>query len=170
MEKYTIGDNAPEEINVLVEIPLGEIKKFELNPQTGTIEVDRVLATTMPFPYNYGFIPQTLAGDGDALDAMVLSDQVLAKGQVVVCRPVALLKMEDEHGVDGKVLCVPVASQESPYAKINDLADIDLPTKEKIALFFKHYKENESKQWTKVFDFIDRAEALAIIKSSEIKK
>ena len=166
MTDIKIGDKAPEEINVLVEIPLGEIKKFELNPQTGAIEVDRVLATTMPFPYNYGFIPQTLAGDGDALDAMILSDQVLTKGQVIVCRPVALLKMEDEHGVDGKVLCVPVDSQESQYAKISDLADIDLPVKEKIALFFKHYKETESNGWTKVFDFFDRTEAFKVIKTS----
>ena len=166
MEKYTIGDKAPEQINVLVEIPLGEIKKFELNPQTGILEVDRVLAATMPFPYNYGFIPQTLASDGDALDAVILSDQVLPKGQAVVCWPVALLKMEDEHGVDGKVLCVPIDSQESQYNKINDLADIGLPVREKIALFFKHYKETESDKWTKVFDFADRAMALELIESS----
>ncbi|MFA6594348.1 MAG: inorganic diphosphatase [Candidatus Buchananbacteria bacterium] len=169
LTKIKIGDEAPEKINVLVEIPLGETKKFELNPRTGMLEVDRELATTMPFPFNYGFIPETLADDGDALDAMILSAETLTKGQVVACRPVAMLKMEDEHGVDGKILCVPVESEEKVYAGLNDLAEIDLATQEKIALFFKHYKETESDKWTKVFDFADQSEALKAIEAARVR-
>ncbi|MFA5124637.1 MAG: inorganic diphosphatase [Patescibacteria group bacterium] len=166
INKLKIGDKAPEEVNILVEVPLGEIKKFELNPQTGSLEVDRVLATTLPFPFSYGLIPETLADDGDTLDAMILSDQVLQKGRVIVCRPVAILKMEDEQGQDSKILVVPINEMNESYTRIKDLADLDLSLKEKVSLFFKHYKESERERWSKVYEFGDKDEAINAIKES----
>ena len=166
INKPKIGDKAPEELNILVEIPLGEIKKFELNPRTNSLEAERVLATTLPFPFNYGFIPETLADDGDALDAMILSNQILAKGRIAVGRPVSILKMTDEHGRDNKILVVPVNETDENYSRINDLTDLTLPMKEKISLFFKHYKETEKDRWSKVYEFGDKAEAIAAIRES----
>jgi len=163
-----IGESAPEEFNVVVEIPKGSAVKYEMSEATGKLEVDRLLGSSFSYPYNYGFIPETLADDGDAIDAMILTDQVLEKSQVVACRPVAILQMEDEKGRDEKIICVAVNEMDKDFSQLKDLDDIDLPLLEKIKLFFKQYKDTEKNKWTKVQNFGDRQEAIkAIVQAQE---
>jgi inorganic pyrophosphatase len=166
--KLKIGDRAPEEFNVMVEIPKGSAVKYEISEATGKLEVDRLLGSSFSYPYNYGFIPETLADDGDALDAMILTDQVLEKSQLVVCRPVAILEMEDEKGKDEKIICVAVNEADENFSRIKDLSDLDLSCLEKIKLFFKQYKDTEKNKWTKVQNFNDRRAAMkAIMRAHE---
>ena len=111
MMKLTAGDNAPEEINVFVEIPQGSSIKYEVDKDSGFLFVDRFLHTAMAYPFNYGFIPQTNADDGDALDVLLISSLPVMPGSVVRARPIGILEMEDEAGMDNKILAVPIAIQ-----------------------------------------------------------
>lgn len=162
MAKIKIGERAPKEFNVVVEIPQGSAVKYELN-RSGVLEVDRLIGAAEAYPYSYGFIPETLAGDGDPLDAVVVSAQAIEPKSVIACRPIGVLRMEDEAGPDEKILAVPINEVDPAYAQIKDLGDLDLPAREKIKLFFAQYKEMEKSKWSKVRDFGDQAEALAVI-------
>lgn len=172
LEKIGAGKKAPNEINVFVEIPQGSGVKYEFDEKMDAIEVDRFIGSASVYPFNYGFIPMTLADDGDAMDVMILSSMAVAPGSVMVCRPIGLLEMEDEHGVDTKILAVPAHGVDPFYAHIEKLEDVDMPTKERIKLFFKQYKEMEADRWSKVQNFGDRKAALAAIRGalSKFKK
>ena len=166
LEKIKIGDKAPEEVSAIIEIPQGSAVKYEIDTDTGNLEVDRFIGSSSVYPFNYGFIPETLADDGDALDVLVISSLPVAPESVIAVKPIGVLWMEDEHGKDEKILAVPTDEVDPFYAHVNDLNDIDLPTRERIKLFFKQYKEMESNRWSEVENFGDRKEALIAVKEA----
>lgn len=164
ISKVSIGKNPPEEVTVIVEIPQGSAVKYELDKESGIIMVDRFAFTTMVYPFNYGFIPNTHAEDGDAVDVLVLSTYPVLPGCGINVRPVGMLEMEDEEGIDTKILAVPTAKVDPFYAHINDIGDIDEITKKKIQHFFNHYKELEKNKWVKTRDFLGKEKAYESIK------
>jgi inorganic pyrophosphatase len=103
IDAISIGQNPPKEINVIVEVPVGgEPIKYEMDKEAGTLVVDRFLYTSMRYPGNYGFIPHTLSGDGDPVDVLIANQRGIIPGAVVACRPVGVLKMQDEAGACAK--------------------------------------------------------------------
>ena len=151
LDAVTPGKNAPEAFNVIIEIPMNaDPVKYEVDKDTGAIFVDRFMSTAMHYPTNYGYVPQTISGDGDPVDVLVITPVPLIPGVVVTCRAIGILKMTDEAGEDGKVLAVPVdkiLSLYSQWKKPEDLNPFRLKT---IAHFFEHYKDLEEGKWVKV--------------------
>jgi inorganic pyrophosphatase len=151
LDNVTPGSKAPEEFNVIIEIPMNaDPVKYEVDKATGAIFVDRFMSTAMHYPTNYGYVPQTVSGDGDPVDVLVITPVPLIPGVVVRCRAIGILKMTDEAGEDGKVLAVPVdkiLSLYSQWKKPEDLNPFRLKT---IAHFFEHYKDLEEGKWVKV--------------------
>ncbi|MCI4408009.1 MAG: inorganic diphosphatase [Thermofilum sp.] len=160
------GKNPPEDIYVVVEIPLGSNVKYEMDKESGMIFVDRVLFTSMFFPFNYGFVPKTLEEDGDPVDVVLLSYDSVAPGSVVRARPIGLLEMEDENGPDSKIIAVPHEKIDNRFAKIKDINDVDDAVKERIKHFFEHYKELEKGKWVKVRNWKGREAALEAIQKA----
>jgi len=144
------GKNPPEDIYVVVEIPQGSGIKYELDKETGVIFVDRFLFTAMYYPFNYGFIPQTLADDGDPVDVLVISREPVVPGSVIRCRPIGMLEMRDEEGIDAKVIAVPHEKLDPSYADIKTVDQLPEIIRERIKHFFEHYKELEPGKWVKV--------------------
>lgn len=145
------GAKAPAEINVIIEIPMrGEPVKYEVDKETGAIFVDRFLEVSMVYPCNYGYVPQTLSGDGDPVDVLVPTPVPLIAGSVIRCRPVGMLAMEDESGTDTKVLAVPIDKVYRKYAHIQKATDLSPGLIERITHFFEHYKDLEKGKWVKV--------------------
>ena len=158
------GKNPPEEINVIVEIPKdSEPVKYEMDKDSGAIFVDRILSTPMRYPCNYGFVPQTLCGDGDPADVLVVLPLPLVPGSVVRCRPVGVLKMSDEAGSDEKILAVPVAKIFNGYAHVEDIDQVSSHWLERIGHFFEHYKDLEKGKWVKIEGWGNAAEAKQIL-------
>ena len=154
------GRDVPNEINVVIEIPKdAEPVKYEVDKATGAIFVDRVLATPMRYPCNYGYVPHTLCGDGDPVDVLVLMPLPLIPGAVIRCRPVAMLRMTDESGEDTKIVAAPAIKVFSHYDHINDLADVAQHWRDRIGHFFEHYKDLEKGKWVKVDGWDDAAAA-----------
>ncbi|MFZ2737138.1 MAG: inorganic diphosphatase [Burkholderiaceae bacterium] len=151
LDLVTPGENAPESFNVIIEIPMNaDPVKYEVDKASGAIFVDRFMSTAMHYPTNYGYVPKTISGDGDPVDVLVITPVPLIPGVVVTCRPIGILKMEDEAGQDGKVLAVPtdkILSIYSHWKKPQDLNPLRLKT---IAHFFEHYKDLEEGKWVKV--------------------
>lgn len=160
MKNLSSGKNAPHEINVLVEIPLGSLVKYELDKDSGYMFVDRFAFTTMGYPANYGFIPGTMSGDGDPVDVLVLSVYPVQSGSVIPAIPIGVLEMEDESGVDWKVIAVPPLKVDPFFGKFKDLKDVDEALKNKIKHFFEHYKELEPGKWVKVKEWKGKEAAL----------
>jgi len=145
------GRDIPNEINVIIEIPMeSEPVKYEVDKDSGTLFVDRFLSTSMRYPCNYGYIPLTLSEDNDPVDVLVLCPFPVIGGSVVRCRPIAMLKMEDEKGPDTKLLAVPIAELTPLYAHVNKPSDISPNVLAEIKHFFEHYKDLEPKKWVKV--------------------
>lgn len=151
----SIGNNPPQEINVFVEIPQGSQIKYQLDKKSGEIFVDRFLYTAMVFPFNYGFIPETMGEDKDPLDILVISSAKVAPGVVLPSRPIGLLEMEDEEGIDNKIIGVPTIKIDPFMAKIQDIGDLDENLKNRIKHFFEHYKELEPNKWVKIKNWKD---------------
>jgi len=150
LDLVPFGKNAPDEVNVIIEIPMGgEPIKYEVDKDSGAIFVDRVLGTSMRYPCNYGYIPHTLCGDGDPADVLVYMNNPLLPGSVVKCRPIGMFKMTDESGEDAKILAVPVSKITKFYDKVNDISDLPEIALEQIAHFFERYKDLESGKWVK---------------------
>ena len=150
LDNVTPGNKAPDEFNVVIEIPMNaDPIKYEVDKETSAIFVDRFMSTAMHYPTNYGYVPKTLSGDGDPVDVLVITPVPLIPGVVVTCRPIGILKMQDEAGEDGKVLAVPIPKILSLYnwEKPEYLSPIRLKT---IAHFFEHYKDLEPGKWVKV--------------------
>ena len=125
MEAIAIGNNPPEDVNVIIEVPVGgEPIKYEMDKAAGTMVVDRFLYTSMRYPGNYGFIPHTLSEDGDPCDLLVISQRSLVPGAVIAVRPVGVMKMEDEAGGDEKIIGVPVHRITRRYDAVKDISDI----------------------------------------------
>jgi inorganic pyrophosphatase len=160
LELVSPGKNPPEEINVIIEIPKdSEPVKYEVDKETGAIFVDRILSTPMRYPCNYGYVPHTLSGDGDPVDVLVLSPVPLITGVVVRCRPVGMLKMEDEAGDDTKILAAPIDKLTPLYSKIQSPRDLPQSSLAQIAHFFEHYKDLEPGKWVKVVGWVGAEEA-----------
>ena len=164
LELVSAGKNPPDEINVVIEIPKdSEPVKYEVDKETGAIFVDRILSTPMRYPCNYGYVPQTLGGDGDPADVLVVLPLSLVPGAVIRCRPVGVLKMEDEAGSDEKLLAVPVAKVFNGYTHVEHLHQVSSHWLERIGHFFEHYKDLEKGKWVKVEGWGDAAEAKQIL-------
>ncbi len=145
------GKNAPDEVNVIIEIPMGgEPIKYEVDKDSGALFVDRILGTSMRYPCNYGYIPHTLCGDGDPADVLVFMNRQLLPGSVVKCRPIGMLKMTDESGEDAKILAVPVSKITSYYDGVDSADDLPEIKLKQIAHFFEHYKDLEEGKWVKI--------------------
>lgn len=166
IKKIGPGKNAPEEVNVFVEIPQGVSVKYELDKESGVIVVDRFLYTDMEYPFNYGFIPETKAGDGDPVDVLVLSSKPVVPGVVIPAKPIGLLEMEDEAGPDSKVIAVPLAKINPPFGKYQDISEIAQEVKEDIKHFFENYKSKEPGKWVKVRGWKGKEAAIVEIKKS----
>jgi inorganic pyrophosphatase len=151
LDNVPAGKNLPAAFNVVIEIPMnGDPIKYEVDKDTGAIFVDRFMNTSMHYPTNYGYVPQTLAGDGDPVDVLVITPVPLIPGVVVPCRAIGILKMEDEAGVDGKVLAVPVDKVLSLYTQWQKPEDMNPMRLKTIEHFFEHYKDLEKGKWVKV--------------------
>ncbi len=162
-QSHQAGD---EEINVLIEIPQGSPIKYELDKESGVIMVDRFAFTSMIYPFNYGFIPNTYAEDGDPVDVLVISTYPVYPGVVIPCRPIGMLEMEDEAGIDTKILAVPTTKVDPFLSNINDVSDLDETTKKKIQHFFNHYKELEPGKWVKTKNYLSKQQAFEVIKKA----
>ena len=148
ISKIPIGRNPPIDLNAVIEIPIGGVPvKYELDKASGAMFVDRFLHTAMFYPGNYGFIPHTLSEDGDPCDILVVSNVPVVPGAVIRCRPVGALLMEDEAGMDEKVLAVPVDDLHPFYTNVHNYTDLPSVLIDQIAHFFEHYKELEQGKW-----------------------
>lgn len=151
LDKVTPGAKAPEEFNVIIEIPMNaDPVKYEVDKESGAIFVDRFMSTAMHYPTNYGYIPQTIAGDGDPVDVLVITPVPLVPGSVVRCRALGMLQMQDEAGEDAKLLAVPVNKLLSIYSQLQKPEDLPAGQLKMIAHFFEHYKDLEEGKWVKV--------------------
>ena len=151
LDNVTPGKNAPHEFNVIIEIPMNaDPIKYEVDKETGAIFVDRFMSTAMHYPTNYGYVPKTISGDGDPVDVLVITPVPLIPGVVVPCRPIGILKMEDEAGMDGKVLAVPTDKIWSIYTQWHKPEDLNPMRLKTIAHFFEHYKDLEIGKWVKI--------------------
>lgn len=155
LDKIAIGANPPQDCNVVIEVPTGGIPvKYELDKDSGAIFVDRFLHTAMYYPANYGFIPHTLASDGDPVDAMVLGSAPVVPGAVVRSRPVGALIMEDEAGLDEKILMVPVDKLNPFYTNVKSYTDVPEILQQQIEHFFQNYKALEPGKWVKIVEWV----------------
>ncbi len=156
----TPGANAPEEVNVVIEIPAhSEPVKYEVDKETGVMFVDRFMATSMRYPCDYGYIPQTLSNDGDPVDVLVIGPLPLIPGSIIRVRPIGMLRMTDEAGEDMKILAVPIDKLTAIYQHVHKTADLGKATLDKIAHFFQHYKDLEPNKWVKIDGWAEAAEA-----------
>jgi inorganic pyrophosphatase len=164
IDAIPIGRNPPEEVNVIVEVPVGgEPIKYEMDKAAGTLVVDRFLYTAMRYPGNYGFIPHTLSDDGDPCDVLIANQRGIVPGAVIAVRPVGVLKMQDEAGGDEKIIAVPVPRLTRRYERVLDYTDLPEITLKQIEHFFEHYKDLESNKWVKVLGWGDAVEAKGLI-------
>ena len=164
--KVGAGKDAPEVVNVLIEIPMDSSVKYELDEESGLLKVDRFLYTSMKYPFNYGFIPGTLEEDGDPVDVLLLSREPVYPGVLVEARPIGLLVMEDEEGKDSKVIAVPKGKLDRSYEGVKDVKDLPDATLERIKHFFEHYKELEPGKWVKVLGWREAKEAKEDIRAA----
>ncbi|MGC9270243.1 inorganic diphosphatase [Acidiphilium sp.] len=166
VSKLSTGKAPPSDIHVVIEIPQGSSVKYEVDKASGAIMVDRFLFTPMIYPAAYGFIPGTLADDGDPADAMVLTPAAVVPGAVIRARPIGLLRMEDEAGQDEKIVCVPHDKIYPQWSDITEVAELPAITRDAIEHFFTHYKDLEAGKWVKVTGWEGRAAAEAAITAS----
>jgi inorganic pyrophosphatase len=164
VSKIPTGNNPPWDINVIVEIPLGGVPvKYELDKASGAMFVNRFLHTAMYYPGNYGFIPGTLADDGDPCDVVIVVPTAVVPGAVVRCRPIGALMMRDEAGGDEKIIAVPTAKLTRRYENVHEYTDLPEITRQQIEHFFEHYKDLEPGKWVKVVGWGNAAEAEQMI-------
>jgi inorganic pyrophosphatase len=170
MLELDAGEDAPKKVRVFIEIPKGSNIKYEHDEKTGFIKVDRILHTSMVYPFNYGFVPGSLGEDGDPLDIMVISSASFAPGTTVMARPIGALLMKDEEGVDTKIMAVPLEKIDPEFSGITDAKDLPKHTRDMIGHFFSYYKSIEPGKWAEVsgwasadeaFDFVNKAVARA---------
>jgi inorganic pyrophosphatase len=164
IDAVPIGANPPEEVNVIVEVPVGgEPIKYEMDKKAGTLVVDRFLYTSMRYPGNYGFIPHTLSGDGDPLDVLIANQRGIVPGAIIAVRPIGVFLMQDEAGVDEKIVAVPVSRLTRRYDGVKEYQHLPDITVKQIQHFFEHYKDLEDHKWVKVIGWGSAADAKGII-------
>jgi inorganic pyrophosphatase len=164
IDAIAIGHNPPDDVNVIVEVPIGgEPIKYEMDKAAGTLVVDRFLHTPMRYPGNYGFVPHTLSDDGDPIDVLVANTRPIVPGAVINVRPIGVLKMDDEAGGDEKIIAVPVPKLTKRYEHVVNYTDMPEITLQQIQHFFEHYKDLEPGKWVKVVGWGDAQEAKRLI-------
>ncbi|WP_075217314.1 inorganic diphosphatase [Mongoliimonas terrestris] len=164
IDAVPIGKNPPYDINVIIEVPLGgEPIKYEMDKEAGALWVDRFLYTSMRYPGNYGFVPHTLSDDGDPIDVIVCNTRAIIPGAIMNCRPIGVLKMQDESGGDEKIIAVPSTKLTKRYDKVESHTDLPDITLKQIEHFFEHYKDLEPGKWVKVIGWGDAEEARSMI-------
>ena len=166
VSKLSTGKDVPRDINVVIEIPQGSCVKYEIDKESGAMVVDRFLFTPMAYPAAYGFIPGTLAEDGDPAEALVLMPAAVVPGAVIRARPIGVLLMEDESGIDEKIICVPHDKIHPYHSGVEKIEDLPLITRDAIRHFFERYKDLEKGKWVKVTGWGDREAAYASIMRS----
>lgn len=164
IDAIRIGDDPPNDVNVIVEVPVGgQPIKYELDKEAGTLVVDRFLYTPMSYPGNYGFVPHTLSDDGDPIDVLVCNTRQLIPGCVINVRPIGVLIMEDNAGQDEKVIAVPSHALTKRWDHVADYSDLPEITLRQVEHFFEHYKDLEPGKWVKIGDWHDASEARRLI-------
>lgn len=151
---------------MFIEIPQGVSVKYELDKDSGVVFVDRFLYTDIDYPFNYGFIPGTLGGDGDPLDVLVLSRKPVAVGVVIPSKIIGVLEMEDEAGEDNKIVAVPLPKVDPKFANYNDIADVPKKILDDIKYFFENYKKTEPGKWVKVKGWKGKTQALEAVRKA----
>ena len=150
-DQVKAGKDVPNDINVIIEISAnGDPIKFEVDKDSDCVFVDRFMGTAIHYPCNYGYVPHTIAGDGDPVDVLVVTPFPLPPGSVIRCRPVGLLKMQDESGEDAKVIAVPVSKLTPLYNNVETTDDLPELLMKQIQHFFEHYKDLEPGKWVKI--------------------
>ena len=172
IDAIAIGNSPPDDVNVIVEVPVGgQPIKYELDKEAGTLVVDRFLYTPMSYPGNYGFVPHTLSADGDPIDVLVCNTRQLVPGCVINVRPIGVLIMEDNAGQDEKVVAVPSHALTKRYDDVVNASDLPEITLQQIEHFFEHYKDLEPGKWVKIGAWHDADHAkLLIIEAIERAK
>ena len=166
LDRVDAGRDLANDFNVVIEIPMhADPIKYEVDKETGALFVDRFVSTSMHYPCNYGYVPQTLSDDGDPVDVLVITPFALMPGVVVRCRPIGLLKMTDEAGGDTKLLAVPIDKLTPLYRHIETARDLPELTLSQITHFFQHYKDLEPGKWVKVEGWGSPEEAKAEIRA-----
>jgi inorganic pyrophosphatase len=164
IDAIAIGRNPPEDVNVIIEVPVGgQPIKYEMDKNAGTLVVDRFLYTPMTYPGNYGFVPHTLSEDGDPIDVLVCNTRELVPGCLINVRPIGVLIMEDNAGKDEKIIAVPSPHLTRRYEDVFEYSDLPEITLKQIAHFFEHYKDLEPGKWVKIGDWMDAAAARRMI-------
>ena len=167
IDAISIGKNPPEDINVIVEVPVGGHPiKYEMDKEAGTLVVDRFLYTPMTYPGNYGFVPHTLSDDGDPIDVLVCNTRPLVPGCVINVRPIGVLIMEDNAGQDEKIIAVPSPELTRRYLDVHDYSDLPEITLQQIEHFFEHYKDLEPGKWVKIGNWHGAGEARELISAA----
>jgi inorganic pyrophosphatase len=156
-----------ETVNVIVEIPRGSQNKYEYDHENHIIKLDRHLIVSMGYPAEYGFIPDTLGGDGDPLDALVLTEYPTFPGCLIESKILGMCIMEDENGKDEKLLCVP--TYDPSWKSASDIGDVSKAVLDRISHFFTVYKDLDEGKWMKVEDWVGREAALAELEASRVR-
>ena len=160
LDKVPSGMSLPNDFNVIIEIPMhSDPVKYEVDKASGAVFVDRFMSTSMHYPCNYGYIPHTIAGDGDPVDVLVVTQYALPQGVVDRCRPIGMLAMTDEAGDDAKLLAVPVDKLTPIYRSVQTHADMPMLMLDQIAHFFEHYKDLEPGKYVKIIGWRGPEEA-----------
>ena len=156
IDAIEIGNNPPEDVNVIIEVPVGgQPIKYEMDKEAGALVVDRFLYTPMAYPGNYGFVPHTLSEDGDPVDVLICNTRPLIPGCVIKARPIGVMVMEDDGGKDEKILAVPVQKLTRRYDHVKNYTDLPDITLKQIEHFFEHYKDLEPGKWVKIAGWQD---------------
>jgi inorganic pyrophosphatase len=158
-----------QEIKVLIEIPESSPVKYEFDEKSSQMTVDRLMPTAMTYPVSYGLIQNTLGEDGDALDALVFISQKVVPGVVITCKVIGLLQMEDEEGIDHKIIAVPLTKIDPVCGAWNSLKDVPPARLKTIRHFFEHYKDLEPNKWVKLKDWKSPEAALAVLKKAKLR-
>jgi len=164
IEKISAGKDVPNQVNVIIEVPMNsDPVKYETDKESGAVFVDRFIATPMYYPCNYGFIPHTLSDDGDPADVLVISEFPIISGAVISVKPIGVLIMEDEKGMDEKILAVPSKKLNSQFENVEEYNQISDTLINKIKHFFEHYKDLEKGKWVKIVGFENSKKAKQLI-------
>ena len=167
IEAIARGKNPPDDINVIIEIPVGgQPIKYEMDKEAGTLFVDRFLFTPMVYPGNYGFVPHTLSDDGDPIDVLIPTSRPLIPGCVLNCRPIGVLVMEDNKGQDEKIIAMPSSETTLEYDRITEYGDLPDILLKQIEHFFEHYKDLEPGKWVKIGSWMGVADAKRLIREA----
>ncbi|MEO4001140.1 inorganic diphosphatase [Mesorhizobium sp. CAU 1732] len=164
IDAISIGNNPPEDVNVIIEVPVGgQPIKYEMDKEAGMLVVDRFLYTPMTYPGNYGFVPHTLSDDGDPIDVLVCNTRQLIPGCLINVRPIGVLVMEDNAGMDEKIIAVPSPHLTRRYENVHEYSDLPEITLKQIEHFFEHYKDLEPGKWVKIGDWRNAEAARSMI-------